>query len=113
MFGKKSGEPEARPPANPKARSSIYGLAALYLLYLFYKVAKPYLTRDPYAASTGVFLLAVVVLGGGAAALGYLSWKIYRMPMPEMETEPEEAPLPEAEDGASLPEPEEEDGEEP
>lgn len=110
MFGKKSGEPEERPPANPRARSSIYGLAALYLLYLFYKVAKPYLTGDPYAASTGIFLLAVVVLGGGAAALGYLSWRISRLPVPE--AEPEEEPLPEGEDRTSLPEPEEENGEE-
>ena len=34
-------------PINPRVRANVYALAALYLAYLFYQVAKPYLTRDP------------------------------------------------------------------
>lgn len=95
MFGKKKDGTEQYAPENAKVRSSIYGLAALYLAYLFYKVAKPYLTGDPYGPSTKVFLLAVVVLGGGAAGLGILAWKMAHMPAPPVEEPPpaEETPL--------------------
>ena len=88
------------PPADPKARANIYGLAALYLAYLFYKIAMPYLTHDPYGPSTGQFLLGTAVLGGGAVALGILTWRMYKAPRPE---EPgEEGPaLPEEAGGES------------
>lgn len=85
-------------PVNPRVRANVYGLAALYLIYLFYQIAKPYLTRDPYGPTTNQFLLGLVVLGGGAAALGLLAWKMYKTPLPE-ETEAcdgEEAALPES-----------------
>lgn len=70
-------------PVNPRTRANLYGLAALYLLYLFYQIAKPYLTRDPYGPTTVQFLLGLAVLGGGAAALGFFSWKLYKEPVPE------------------------------
>lgn len=85
-------------PADPRTRANIYGLAALYLAYLFYKIAWPYLTHDPYGPSKTEFLIGTVVLGGGAALLAYLSWRMYKAPRPEAPTE-EEAALPgEAED---------------
>lgn len=52
-----------------------------------------------------------MVLGGGAAALGFLAWKMFKVPLPE---EPEEeAPLPEEaeEEDAPLLEEAEEDEE--
>ena len=103
MFKKKDPQ-EPKPPVSPRTRGNIYGLAALYLVYLFYQVAKPYLTHDPYGPTAFQIALGAVVLGGGAAALAFLAWRMYQVPLPEEEP-PEEEP-----DGdASLPE---EDGEE-
>lgn len=84
-------------PIDPRTRANVYGLAALYLVYLLYQIAKPYLTHDPYGPTTLQFVLGLVVLGGGAAVLGLLSWRLYKAPRPET---PEESP----EDGESLPE---------
>lgn len=82
-------EPKApKGPVNPRVRANLYGLAALYLAYLFYQIAKPYLTHDPYGPTTAQFLLGAAVLGGGAVFLGLMSLKMFRTPLPE---EPEEA----------------------
>ena len=91
-----------RGPVNPKTRANLYALGALYLLYLFYQIAKPYLTRDPYGPTTVQFLLGLGVLGGGAAALGFLSWKLYKAPVPE---EPGEDAAEEAEEESAEEEP--------
>ena len=84
---------EPQRPFNPKVRANVYALAALYLVYLFYQIAKPYLTRDPYGPTTFQLVLGLIVLGGGAAILGFLSWKIFQAPLPEEEAPalPEEA----------------------
>ncbi|MCX4370982.1 MAG: hypothetical protein OSJ58_04020 [Dysosmobacter sp.] len=77
-------KPQApKEPINPRVRANIYGLAALYLVYLFYQIAKPYLSQDPYGPTTGQFLLGLAVLGGGAIVLGLLAWKMYKVPLPE------------------------------
>lgn len=73
----------SKPPINPKVRANVYALAALYLLYLFYQIAKPFLTRDPYGPTALQFGLGLVVLGGGAAALGFLAWRMYKVPCSE------------------------------
>ena len=67
---------EPKRPINPKVRANLYALAALYLAYLFYQIAKPYLTHDPYGPTTFQFLLGAAVLGGGAAVLGFLAWRM-------------------------------------
>jgi len=77
-----------RGPINPRVRGNLYGLAALYLVYLLYQIARPYLTRDPYGPTALQFYLGLAVLGGGAAVLGFLAWKMYKAPLPE---EPEES----------------------
>lgn len=101
---------EPKKPFNPRVRANIYALAALYLVYLFYQIAKPYLTHDPYdSPTTFQFVLGAVVLGGGAAALGFLAWRMFKAPLPE---EPEEGSvLPEEAEGEedALPEETEED----
>lgn len=112
MFKKREPQ-EPKAPINPRTRANIYGLAALYLVYLFYQIAKPYLTHDPYGPTTFQFALGAVVLMGGAAALGFLAWKLYQAPLPEEEpAEDEEAALPEeADEGEYLDEGGEEDEE--
>lgn len=102
---------EPKKPFNPRVRANIYALAALYLVYLFYQIAKPYVTHDPYdSPTTFQFVLGAVVLGGGAAALGFLAWRMFKAPLPE---EPEEgSDLPEKAEGEedeTLPEETEED----
>lgn len=77
-------------PINPRVRANIYALAALYLAYLFYQVAKPYLTHDPYGPNTTQFALGAVVLGGGALMLGFLAWRMFKAPLPEESEEPED-----------------------
>jgi len=97
-------EPKApKGPVNPRTRANIYALAALYLAYLFYQIAKPYLTHDPYGPTTNQFLLGTVVLGGGAVALGFLAWKMYKAPLPEDEPV-EEAAEEEQPEAPALPE---------
>lgn len=97
-------------PINPRVRANVYALAALYLVYLFYQIAKPYLTRDPYGPTTFQFALGAVVLGGGAAALGFLAWRMYKVPLSE-EPEEDAASCSETEEEGALP-PEAEEGEE-
>lgn len=100
-------------PINPRVRANIYALAALYLVYLFYQIAKPYLTRDPYGPTAFQFALGAVILGGGAAALGFLAWRMFKIPLPE-EPEDEDAALrseSEGEEGALLEETEEDEEE--
>lgn len=102
-------------PINPRVRANVYALAALYLVYLFYQIAKPYLTRDPYGPTAFQFALGAVVLGGGAAALGFLAWRMYKVPLPEEPEEPEEedaASCSETEEESALPPEAEEDEEE-
>ena len=86
-------------PINPRVRANVYALAALYLAYLYYQVAKPYLTRDPYGPTAFQFTLGTVVLGGGAAVLGFLAWKMFKAPLPEEGLEEEDSALLEEEDG--------------
>lgn len=90
MFGPKA----PKGPINPRVRANVYALAALYLAYLFYQIAKPYLTHDPYGPTTNQFLLGAAVLGGGTVLLAFLAWKMYKTPLPEEPEEPEEDILP-------------------
>ena len=69
MF-EKNEKKEPQTQANPRMRSSIYGMAALYLLYLYYKEIALYLR--------GEMILATIVLLGGGALLGVLSWKLHK-----------------------------------
>lgn len=77
MFGKNEKK-ESPAPANPRMRSSIYGMAALYLLYLYYKEIALYRRGEIEAPVLPKLILATIVLLGGGALLGVLSWKLYK-----------------------------------
>lgn len=87
-----------RGPINPRVRGNLYGLAALYLVYLLYQIAKPYLTHDPYGPTALQFYLGLGILGGGAVVLGFLAWRMYKVPLPEEEEEGDASGPPEKED---------------
>ena len=80
----------AKGPGNPRARASLYGMGALYLAYLYYKIAAPFLTGDPYGPTGLQFAMGTVILGGGAVAVGALAWRQYKAPLPEEEDGREE-----------------------
>ena len=114
MFGfKKDKTPskKERPPFDPRSRISLYALCGLYLGYLLYQMAGPYFSGSPSAASTPLFLLGVVVLGGGMVLLFYLAWRMYRMPVP-VEEEPDEEEEPALPEEAEKTDEEREDSEE-
>lgn len=90
---------EPQPPTNPKVRASFYGMAALYLAYLYFQIAKPFLTRDPYGPTTLQFVLGTAILGAGAVILALLAWKMYKTPVPPDEEDMESAGAPGDEDG--------------
>lgn len=82
-----SGPKAPKRPSNPRVRANIYSVAALYVAYLLYQTAKPYLTHDPYGPTKGEFILGMIVLGSGTVFLALMAWKMFKAPMPE---EPDE-----------------------
>ena len=54
-----------RGPGNPRVRAGFYGMAALYLAYLYYQLAEPFFKGDPTGPPLLAFGLGTVVLGGG------------------------------------------------
>lgn len=73
----------AKGSGNPRTRAGLYGMGALYLAYLYYKIAVPFLTGDPYGPTGPQFALGTAILGGGAVAVGVLAWKLYKTSLPE------------------------------
>lgn len=93
MFGRKKSEkaPEERPAPSRQGRAGLYALCGLYLGYLLIQLLDPYFTPGAARPALHMLVLGVVILGGGAAALLFLAWRIYRTPESQ---DPEEA-LPE------------------
>ena len=58
-------------------------LAIGYVLYMLYQVVMSYFEGGPDAPSIWLVVLAVVLLGGGAALIGVLSWREYKRHMEE------------------------------
>lgn len=93
MFGRKKqeGAPEERSAPSRQSRAGLYALCGLYLGYLLIQLLDPYFTPGAPRPALHMLVLGVVILGGGAAALLFLAWRIYWTPAPR---DPEEA-LPE------------------
>ena len=58
-------------------------LAVGYVLYMLYQVVMSYIEGGPDAPSVGLLILSIVLLGGGAALIGILSWREYSRHMQE------------------------------
>lgn len=80
-------------------RGHVYLLAAGYLVYLTYEIARDCLSKG---AANAIELGGMVLLAAGAALLGFLSWKQYHTPPvfdgESPEEEREDAPLAEPEE---------------
>lgn len=94
MFGRKKKEntPEERPAPSRQSRAGLYAMCGLYLGYLLFQLLDPYFTPGAPRPTALMLALGVTILGGGAAALLYLAWRIYWTPAPR---DPEENALPE------------------
>ena len=73
-----SGGNDSKGGGNPRGRAMIYGMGAVYLAYLFFKVAGPFFAGEPLGPTMFQFALGAMVLGGGAMVLGVLAWKMYK-----------------------------------
>ena len=82
-------------------RGHVYLLAAGYLVYLTYEIARDCLGRS---SANALEIGGMILLTAGAALLGFFAWKQYHTP-PVFDQEPETAPaLEEAEEFDALPE---------
>ena len=100
MFGRKDDKQKERPPFNPRGRMNLYALCGLYLGYLLYQLAGPYIQGGEAAPPVPALLIGTAVLGGGMVLLFYLAWRMYRMSVQKEEPEEPEAPLDGAQSGA-------------
>lgn len=97
MFGRRQEDRGNRPAPSHKSRASLYALCALYLGYLLFQMLNTSFAPGADRPALHMLVLGAAILGGGALALLFLAWRIYRTPEPR---EPEEA-LPEETEGTA------------
>ena len=81
-----------RPAPSRQSRAGLYAMCGLYLGYLLFQLLDPYFTPGASRPALHMLVLGVVILGGGAAALLFLAWRIYWTPAPQNPEEPEALP---------------------
>lgn len=67
-----------RRSGNPAAMTAVRVLAIGYALYMLYRLVERYFTAGADAPSLTLVIVGAVLLGGGAAALGVLTWKLWK-----------------------------------
>lgn len=82
MFGRRKEDKGDRPAPSPRSRASLYALCALYLGYLLFQLLNTSFAPGADRPALHTLVLGVVILGGGAAALLFAAWRIYRTPEP-------------------------------
>ena len=98
------------PNYNPgnATRALMFRLVAMgVVLYWLMQTVVAYFKGGPDAPSLTLLLVSIVVLGGGAVLIGWLTWKSWKAEKALAELQAEEA-AEEEEDTAALPEAEEE-----
>ena len=91
----------------PGSHATIYLVALLYLCYLLAQLVQNFLQGGENAPELTVFIVGVVLLGCGIAALGLMAWRITHLPPRENEAA-KDAGVEEAIQEETLPETEKE-----
>lgn len=64
---------------NDANRAVMFRLVAIgVVLYWLFGIVKAYIQGGPEAPSLTLLLVAIVVMGGGAALVGWLTWKTWK-----------------------------------
>ena len=75
-------QPETRTDfrkTNDASRAAMFRLVAIgVVLYWLFGIVKAYLEGGPDAPSLTLLLVAIVLMGGGAALVGWLTWKNWK-----------------------------------
>jgi len=65
---------------NDATRVVFFRLLAIgVVLYWLFGIIKAYVQGGPEAPSLTMMLVAIVIMGGGAALIGYLTWKNWKL----------------------------------
>ena len=78
FFSKKPEAESTQPPRNPNNTVAFRILAIGYITYLCVNIVKLYIAGGPDAPSLTALILGIVVLGGGAAFLGVITYKEWK-----------------------------------
>ena len=71
---------------NNRNRAMLLGVAGAYVIYLAYSLLRDYL-NGAKGMPGFVFILSIIVLGGGGLATLWYAWKVYRTRNDEEEEE--------------------------
>ena len=75
-------QPETRTDfrkTNDATRVATFRLIAIgVVLYWLFGIVKAYIQGGPEAPSLGLLIVAIVVMGGGSAVIGLLTWKNWK-----------------------------------
>ena len=75
-------QPETRTDfrkTNEATRAATFRLIAVgVVLYWLFGIVKAYLQGGPEAPSLGLLIVAIVIMGGGSAVIGLLTWKNWK-----------------------------------
>ena len=64
---------------NDATRVATFRLIAIgVVLYWLFGIVKAYIQGGPEAPSLGLLIVAIVVMGGGSAVIGLLTWKNWK-----------------------------------
>ena len=82
FFNKKQNDTTNQPPRNPSNTIAFRLLAIGYVSYLCINMVKLYTAGGPDAPSITGLVLGLAVLGGGAAFLGFLTYREWKVTKP-------------------------------
>ena len=66
---------------NDAKRALTFRLLAIgvVLYWLIFDIVRPYLAGGPEAPNLTTLIIAIVIMGGGSALLGFVTWKAWKL----------------------------------